>query len=271
LLASDGIDRTAIAARLTEIVSDAGRLALQFFKSPVKSWFKGAGEGSPVSEADIAVDLLMKERLSAAAIGCGWLSEETEDDSARLSSERVWVVDPIDGTRAFLAGRPDWLISAALVERGRPTVAALYAPVTDEQFAAVRGQGATLNGVAIAVDKGAALAGARVAGPRSMLERLSAQAPGIIVEPRVYSLALRFARVAEGRIDIALGGGNSHDWDLAGADLLVHEAGGVLTTMTGETITYNLPQPRHEALLAASPPRHRIVSDIIAGRPIAPR
>ena len=104
-----------------------------------------------------------------------------------------------------------------------------------------------------------------------MLELLTAQAPGIIVEPRVYSLALRFARVAEGRIDIALGAGNSHDWDLAAADLLVHEAGGVLTTMTGETITYNLPQPRHEALLAASPPRHRIVSDIIAGRPIAPR
>ena len=271
MLASDGIDRTAIAARLTEIVGDAGHLALQFFKSPVKSWLKGAGEGSPVSEADIAVDLLMKERLSAAAIGCGWLSEETEDDSARLSSERVWVVDPIDGTRAFLAGRPDWAISAALVERGRPTVAALYAPVTDELFVAVRGQGATLNGAPIAVDSGTALAGARVAGPRSMLERLSAQAPGIIVEPRVYSLALRFARVAEGRIDIALGGGNSHDWDLAGADLLVHEAGGVLTTMTGETIIYNLPQPRHEALLAAGPPRHRIVSDIIAGRPIAPR
>lgn len=271
MLASDGIDRTAIAARVTEIVGDAGRLALQYFQSPVKSWLKGAGEGSPVSEADIAVDVLLKERLLAAAQGCGWLSEETEDDSARLSQERIWIVDPIDGTRAFLAGRPDWTISAALVERGRPTIAALFAPATDELFVAVRGQGATLNGASIAVDQGAGLAGARVAGPRTMLERLSAQEPGIIFEPRVHSLALRFARVAQGRIDVALGGGNSHDWDLAGADLLVHEAGGVLTTMTGETITYNRPQPRHDALLAAGPPRHRIVSDIIAGRPIAPR
>ena len=269
MLASDGIDRAAIAARLTEIVGDAGRLALRFFKSPVKSWMKGAGEGSPVSEADIAVNLLMQERLSAAQVGCGWLSEETEDDPARLASERIWVVDPIDGTRAFLAGRADWTISVALVESGRPTVAALYAPVTDELFVAVRGKGATLNGARMAVDVGAALAGARITGPQRMLDQLSARAPGLVFEPKIHSLALRFARVAEGRLDVAFGGGNSHDWDLAGADLLVHEAGGVLTTMTGETITYNRPQPRHKALLAAGPPRHRIVSDIIAGHPTA--
>jgi myo-inositol-1(or 4)-monophosphatase len=271
LRACDGIDRAAIAARLSEIVGEAGRLALRLFHGPVKGWVKGAGDGSPVSEADIAVNLLMKERLSEAGIGCGWLSEETEDHPARLSRERIWVVDPIDGTRAFLAGRPDWTISVALVEHGRPTVAALYAPVTDELFLAVQGEGATLNGVRIAVDSGAALTGARVAGPQRMLDQLSARAPGIIVEPKVYSLALRFARVAEGRIAVALGGGNSHDWDLAGADLLVHEAGGMLTTVTGETITYNLPQLRHAALLAAGPPRHRIVSGMMAGQSIAPR
>ncbi len=269
--ASDGIDRAAIAARLTEILGDAGRLALRFFKTPVKTWLKGAGEGSPVSEADIAVNLLMQERLSMAASGCGWLSEETEDDRTRLASARVWVVDPIDGTRSFLAGRPDWTISAALVERGRPTVAALYAPVTDEMFLAVRGQGALLNGARITVSVGAALAGARVAGPQRMLEQLSAREAGIVFAPKVHSLALRFARVAEGRIDVALGGRNSYDWDLAGADLLVHEAGGVLTTMAGETIAYNQPQPRHEALVAAGRPRHRLVSEIIGGRLIAPR
>jgi myo-inositol-1(or 4)-monophosphatase len=271
LPASDGIDRAAIAARLTEIVGDAGHLALRFFKGPVKTWLKGAGGGSPVSEADIAVNLLMQERLPMAAAGCGWLSEETEDAPARLTSERVWVVDPIDGTRAFLAGRPDWTISAALVEHGRPVVAALYAPVTDEMFLAVRGQGATRNGARITVDVGAALAGARVAGPQRMLDQLLAQEAGIVCAPRVHSLALRFARLAEGRIDVALGGKNSHDWDLAGADLLVHEAGGVLTTMAGETITYNKPKPRHEALVAAGRPRHRLVSEIIGGRLIAPR
>lgn len=269
--ASDGADRAAVADRLTEIVREGGRVAMGLFQSPVKSWLKGTGEGSPVSEADIAVNLLMKERLCALERDCGWLSEETEDDPDRLARERIWVVDPIDGTRAFLAGLPDWMISVALVERGRPTVAVLYAPVTDELFAAVAGTGALRNGARISVDSGTAFAGARVAGPQRMLNKLSKQAPGFVIEPKVHSLALRLARVAEGRIAVAFGGPNSHDWDLAAADLLVHEAGGVLTTMTGETITYNRPLPRHEELVAAGRPRHLIVSEINAFHPIVAR
>lgn len=271
MLASEGPDHAAVAARLSEIVTEAGELALRFFKAPVKHWMKGAGVGSPVSEADIEVNLLMKDRLAAAGIVCGWLSEETEDDPARLSRERIWVVDPIDGTRAFLAGLPDWTISVALVEHGRPTVAALYAPVTNELFVATAGKGATHNGARIAADAGAAFEGVRIAGPQRMLDRLSARAPGLVFEPKVHSLALRFARVAEGALGIAFSGRDSHDWDLAGADLLVHEAGGLLTTMAGETITYNRPLPRHEALVAAGRARHRIVSEINAAHPIAAR
>lgn len=266
---SEELDRTAIAAQLADIVDEAGRVALRFFHGPVKSWFKGEGNGSPVSEADIAVDLLIRQRLAATGgVDWGWLSEETEDDPDRLTRDRIWVVDPIDGTRAFLAGYPDWTISAALVEHGRPTIAVLYAPVTEEMFLAVRGLGATLNGVPIAVDPGAALAGARIAGPQRMLDRLSAHAPGVQFEPKIHSLALRFARVAQGRIDVAFAGRNSHDWDLAGADLLVHEAGGVLTTMTGETVTYNRPRPQHEALVATGHPRHRVVSDILSAQSV---
>lgn len=265
----DGSDRAAIGAQLAAIVSEAGRVALRFFRGPVKSWFKGEGEGSPVSEADIAVDRLIRERLAATGLDWGWLSEETEDDPARLTHERIWVVDPIDGTRAFLAGYPDWTISAALVEHGRPTIAAVYAPATEEMFFAVSGQGATLNGAPIAVDAGTGLSGARIAGPRRMLDRLSACTPGVQLEPRVHSLALRFARVAQGRIDVAFAGHNSHDWDLAGADLLVHEAGGMLTTMSGEMIIYNRPRPQHEALLAAGRSRHRVVSDIISAHSVA--
>ncbi len=266
----EGLDRTAIGAQLIDIVSEAGGVALRFFRGPVKSWFKGEGKGSPVSEADIAVDRLIKERLAATGFDWGWLSEETEDDPARLTRDRIWVVDPIDGTRAFLAGYPDWTISAALVEHGRPTIAVLYAPVTDEMFFAVSGHGATLNGVPIATDPGAVLAGARIAGPQRMLHRFSKQAPDVHCEPKVHSLALRFARVAQGRIDVAFAGPNSHDWDLAGADLLVHEAGGVLTTMTGETITYNRPHPQHEALVAAGRPRHRVViSDLLSAQSVA--
>jgi myo-inositol-1(or 4)-monophosphatase len=142
-----------------------------------------------VSEADIAVDLLLKDRLAAVGNRYGWLSEETEDDPARLSARRVWVVDPIDGTRAFLAGRADWTISIALVEDGRPIVATLYAPVTDELFAAVAGQGATCNGQPIVANAGEELEGARIAGPERLLDWLSALAPRVVLEPKVHSLA----------------------------------------------------------------------------------
>lgn len=265
---SEGLDRTAISAQLTDIVAEAGRVALRFFHGPVKSWFKGEGKESPVSEADLAVDRLIRERVAATGHNWGWLSEETEDDQARLACDRIWVVDPIDGTRAFLAGFPDWTISAALVEHGRPIIGVLYAPVTDEMFCAVSGHGATLNGTPIAIDPGAALAGARIAGPQRMLDRFSKQLPDVHCEPKIHSLALRFARVAQGRIDVAFAGRNSHDWDLAGADLLVHEAGGVLTTMVGETVIYNRPRPQHEALVATGRSRLRVVSDFLSAQPV---
>jgi myo-inositol-1(or 4)-monophosphatase len=137
--------------------------------------------------------------------------------------------------------------------------------VTDELFAATAGGGATWNGEPIAVDPGEQLAGARIAGPTRTLERLGALAPGVVLEPKVHSLALRLARVAQGRIDAAFAGGNSHDWDLAAADLLVHEARGTMTTIGGETIIYNRPTPTHEALLAAGRPRHRALTEIIGG------
>jgi myo-inositol-1(or 4)-monophosphatase len=173
----------------------------------------------------------------------------------------VWIVDPIDGTRGFLAGLPDWTISIALAAAGRPVLAALYAPVTDDLFLAAAGGGATLNGSPIAATTGRALAGARVAGPDRRLGRLAPL--GIVPEPKVHSLALRIARVASGTLDIALAGPNSHDWDLAAADLLVHEAGGALTTSGGETLVYNRPVPTHGALFAAGHARHEALRELM--------
>jgi myo-inositol-1(or 4)-monophosphatase len=250
LRASETADRGALLDYLAETIREAGELALKSFKAPVKSWFKHGN--SPVSDADLAVDALLKERLPAR--GFGWLSEETEDDPARLDAERVWIVDPIDGTRAFLAGLPDWTISIALAEGGRPVIAALFAPVADELFLATQGGGATCNGRPLAATEDAAIAGARVAGPERRLERLAGL--GIVAAPKVHSLALRLARVAQGNLDMALAGPNGHDWDLAAADLLVHEARGALTTLAGETLIYNRPTPVHGALLAAGRARH---------------
>jgi myo-inositol-1(or 4)-monophosphatase len=211
---------------------------------------------SPVSEADIAVDALLRERLAGARPGFGWRSEESEEVRASPPAKLGWIVDPIDGTRSYLAGRPDWVISAALVAEARPLVAALFAPVTDELFLAVRGLGATRNGAPIRTAAGGTLDGARVAGPKRFIEALAAAVPQITAMPRLGSLALRLARLAQGELDIVFAGGSSHDWDLAGADLLVHEAGGAMTSLAGRGVIYNQPASVHGALLAAGAERH---------------
>src|SRR5258708_7067777 len=225
------------------------------FKTPLKNWTKGEALAA-VSDADIAVDVLLRERLTGDGAAIGWLSEESVDDPARLDARYVWIVDPIDGTRAYIAGLPDWAVSAALVENGRPVAACLYAPVSDEFFFAVAGQSATRNGVTIPATRGAQIEQARIAGPKKFLERVQAIAPPFAVMPRTHSLALRLARIAEGTFDAAIAGGNSHDWDLAAADLLVHEAGGALTSTAGTTLVYNGATPVHGVLVAAGRPRH---------------
>jgi myo-inositol-1(or 4)-monophosphatase len=254
LQATEAVDPARAAERLAASVREAGALALSMFGTPLKNWTKSAS--SPVSEADIAVDKLLRERLGAAEPSAAWLSEESVDDPVRLAARFVWIVDPIDGTRAYIAGLPEWVVSAALVDNGRPVAACLFAPVSGEFFTAVAGNGATCNGTPITVSPGAEFGGTRIAGPKNFLEKLPAFDPPAAIVPRIPSLALRLARVAQGTIDAAIAGGNSHDWDLAAADLLVHEAGGALTPLSGESLTYNRPEPRHGMLVAAGRDRH---------------
>ncbi|MGD0418215.1 MAG: 3'(2'),5'-bisphosphate nucleotidase CysQ [Xanthobacteraceae bacterium] len=264
---TEALDPVQATARLASYVREAGTLALSTFQKPIRTWTKTGS--SPVSEADIAVDRLLHERLSGEGTGFGWLSEESADDPARLAARYVWIVDPIDGTRAYLAGSPDWAVSAALVDNGRPIAACLYAPVTEEFFSASAGNGARCNGAAIATTTGTSLAGARIAGPKSVLERLAAVAPPFAAMPRVRSLALRLARVAQGAFDVAIAGVNSHDWDLAAADLLVHEAGGALTPAGGGAVTYNRSVPRHGMLVAAGRDRHATIIELLRDERLA--
>jgi myo-inositol-1(or 4)-monophosphatase len=252
-------------ARLTEAVREAGALALKTFRGPLRHWIKG--KSSPVCEADIAVDQLLRERLSVGTPGYGWLSEETEDDPARLQAHKVWIVDPIDGTRAYLEGREDWTVSVALTVDGRPMLAAVFAPATEELFLAAAGEGATRNGVLIEVNCTAGNDPAKVAGPKRLLAWLAESQPEVVAVPRIGSLALRLTRVAHGELDVAFAGGNSHDWDLAAADLLVHEAGGLLTDLTGAQLVYNRPDPVHGALIAAGRARHAELIGLTRDRP----
>lgn len=243
----------------TETVTAAGALALRM-RGRVKSWTKG--NNSPVTEADMAVDAFLRPRLAALDPAAGWLSEESADGPERLAARRLWVVDPIDGTRAFMDQGADWAVSVALVEDGRPVIALLFAPASDELFCAVAGGGARRNGRALAIAP-RRLEGARVAGPAIDLDAVSRAAPIERVE-RIRSLALRLARVATGEIDVAFSGGNSNDWDLAAADLVVLEANGLLTTRDGALLRYNAQVPSHPPLLCAGAPLHAAVIGVLS-------
>jgi myo-inositol-1(or 4)-monophosphatase len=251
---------------LEAIMREAGDIARATARRPFKQWTKGE-DRSPVTDADIAVNDILHNRLTALVRGAGWLSEETHDPLPDRAFPLVWIVDPIDGTRAYISGRADWTISVALAEHGRPLLAALYAPVTDEMFLVSRGHGATLNGASIKTTRGTTLDGAKVAGPKRYLERLSGITEGrLSLQPKIHSLALRFARVAQGELDAAIASDGSHDWDLAAADLLVHEAGGALTDFAGRPLKYNEPHPSHGALITAGTARHDALIDLVRDR-----
>ena len=257
----------AIALRgpLEAVMREAGELARATARGPFKRWTKDT-DCSPVSEADIAVNELLHSRLAALAPDADWLSEESHDHPVDHGRPLAWIVDPIDGTRAYISGRADWTISVALTKHGRPLIAAIYAPVTDELFCAVHRAGAMCNGLAIKVTNSAMLAGAKIAGPKRYLDRLTAMTPEALAQPKVHSLALRFARVALGEIDAAFASPGSHDWDLAAADLLVHEAGGLLTDTRGRSLNYSRSQASHGTLIAAGHARHEILINLLRDR-----
>lgn len=242
-------------ALLIEAVREAGALALSYFGRGPAVQLKP--DGTQVSDADLAVDADLKSRLTGARPAYGWLSEETPDDGSRLEASCVWMVDPIDGTRAFLKERPEWTIAAALVEQGRPVLAAVYNPAKDEFFWAARGAGAHLNDRPIRVSDRAELAGARLFTSSGLLRRDIWQEPWPEVETVwVNSIAYRLALVAAGRGEATLSLSRKSDWDIAAADLLVHEAGGMVTTRRGEALTYNRPRPEHDSIVAAGPKLH---------------
>jgi myo-inositol-1(or 4)-monophosphatase len=254
------------SALLVATMREAGALAHSLFRTELKNWTKGAS--SPVSDADIAVNDLLEKRLRSATPDYGWLSEESADDSSRLERRLVWVVDPIDGTRGYLAGKEDWCVSVALVEGASPLLAAVFAPASDEFFFAARGQGATCNGIKLNATSGTELDFSRVAGPKPLVERLKKTADEIVLHPRIGSLALRLCRVADGRLDAAFAGGQSRDWDLAAADLIVHEADGNMTALSGAAILYNRPEVTHGVLVAAGRDRHAEIIEHFRKRPL---
>lgn len=218
--------------------------------------------GSPVTEGDLAVDRYLREFLTEALPGAGWLSEETADSDERLGHASVLIVDPIDGTRAFVSGDARWCVSVALVTDGRPVAGVVFAPILDQRFEAVTGRGATLNGSPIAASTRPSLVGAQIAGPANFAKHAAGEVPFRVV-PKIPSLACRFVHVAAGFLDGCVGASDSHDWDIAAADLIAREAGALVTDRFGSILTYNDRDTSHPVILGAPPPVHRGLLDLL--------
>jgi len=254
---------------LIDAARAAGKLSLDYFGQPVKQWSKD--DDTPVSEADIAVDRLLHEQLTGERPDYGWLSEETEDDPERLRKERVFVVDPIDGTRAFLKGKPHYCISLAVVEGTQPITAALYNPATDEMFTAAKGQGAFLNGAAIAPSNRNNIAGAHLIGHEGLYRHPAWPTPwpDDITISNINSIAYTIALVASGQMDGSVSLTGKSDWDLAAADLIMQEAKGKATTHNGDGYVYNQRTTRHLDVISAGPALHTLLLEKV--EPIAQR
>jgi len=259
------ISRLALDAARSA-ATEAGQMAMGYFRrgGRTSADIQYKDGGSPVTEADLAVDAYLRRTLMAAAPEFGWLSEETLDDARRLDREVVWVVDPIDGTRAFARGDTDWTVAIGIVVRGVAVAGFVFAPVSGDLYEALPGAPSFLNGKPIRASGQDGIAGARIAGPGPILDAMQGERLPFQRMPRIHSLAYRFVRVAEGAIDGGLASGSAHDWDLAAAHAILTGAGGVIRTVGGETPVYNRASTVHEPMVAAGPGLAPSLSDILA-------
>ncbi|MEE8259068.1 MAG: 3'(2'),5'-bisphosphate nucleotidase CysQ [Sphingomonadales bacterium] len=239
---------------LKNAVLEAGALALAGLgKTNLETWLKRGVE--PVSEIDLAVNDHLKNVLMSARPDYGWLSEESMDDSTRLDKNLVWVVDPIDGTRAFIKGAKDFSICVALLQGGRPILSVLFAPARDEFFSAMKNRGAFLNNNNIQVGTASRIPGMKLQGDEGYFKNAKRwQTPWPEMAFGKYqSFALRIASVAAGNFDAAISARPKSEWDVAAADLIVTEAGGICCDGEGKAFVYNQKNTRLAEIVATIP------------------
>lgn len=248
--------------RLESIVSEAGRIAHSLWPGAghaVKSWEKTPG--SPVCEADLAVDVFLKRELAALLPAAGWLSEETVDDPDRLNRDLIWLVDPIDGTRDFIRGRKGWAVSVALISAGRPLFGILCAPARGETWLAQAGQGATRNGDTLVASSRKVLEGSRV--PADSLPKVDRD---LSMVDKPNSIALRVAMVAADEADLVATLRWGFEWDIGAAALIAREAGAAVTDAFGRKLQYNKRDPRAFGLVACATGIHAASVEKLAER-----
>ena len=240
-------------ALLESNVRAAGDIARKYYGGDYKKWSKSGG--SPVTEADLAVDQYLKTNLLSARPSYGWLSEESVDNAERLKTTHTFIVDPIDGTVAFLKQRPHFTICAAIVTNGRPTSAVVYNPILDECFTAQENEAALLNNQPIHVSDRSSIEDISMLGPKTSFD---AKWPTMRITS-LSSIAYRIAMVAAGKYDAMVSLSVKRDWDLAAADLIIHQAGGLLTDASGKKLIYNLPAASQRSTIAAGPQLHGLL------------
>ncbi len=254
-------------ALLTEAARHAGEIAKKYFQNDPSVTHKPGGAG-PVTDADLAVDAMLEASLRLARTDYGWLSEETEDNAARLKTKRQFVVDPIDGTRAFINGSKDWAHALAVVEDGLVVSAVVYLPLHDLLFAATKGGGATVNDRPIAVTN-AAIGNATVLGAKPNFEShfwKDGQVPPVTRAFR-SSLAYRLCLVAQGKFDGMLTLRPSWEWDIAAGALIITEAGGVVSDQYAAPLQFNNPHPQVPGVLAAGAQLHAALAARLEPQP----
>jgi myo-inositol-1(or 4)-monophosphatase len=248
--------------RLEEICREAADIAMSQWPGAghaLESWEKKPG--SPVCVADLEVDAFLKRELAALLPAAGWLSEETVDHPERLDKGLCWLVDPIDGTRDYIAGRKGWAVSVGLVSAGRPLLGTLVAPARGETWSATAGQGAWRNGERLQASRREQLTGARV--PADMLPP---EDQDLTMVEKPNSIALRIAMVAAGEADLVATLRWGYEWDVAAAALIAREAGAAVTDAFGKPLDYNKRDPRAFGLLVSAPAIHKAAVDRLADR-----
>lgn len=248
--------------RLESILREAGRMAMASWPGDGHSlqvWEKVPG--SPVCEADLAVDAFLKRELTRLLPAAGWLSEETIDAPERLSGGLIWLVDPIDGTRDYIRGRRGWAVSVALISAGRPLFGMLCAPARDEFWHGEAGQGAWRNGVRLVSSRRTELPGSRV--PAKIVPPEDAD---LVVVDQPNSIALRMAMVAADEADLVATLRWGFEWDIGAAALIAREAGAAVTDAFGGPLNYNKPDPRAFGVLVTAPAIHAAAVERLADR-----
>ncbi len=230
------------------------------------SWFSDPGEitqkshNHPVTQADLQTDALLRDFLSAARPDYGWLSEESHDDGSRLIARRSFVVDPIDGTRAFIQGKPHFTVCIAVIEAGRPIAAVVYNPALDEMYCAQTGKGATCNDTPVAVSNTCELEGINMLASDGLFAHKNWAQPW----PKMHtgtrnSMAYRMALVGAGQWDATLTLRPKSDWDIAAAELIATEAGAIITDPAGQAFRYDLPKTVKDGVICAGPALHTLI------------